>query len=201
MTTRLTHLPLLLLVFLSALSSQLSAASVKLAWDANTEPDLAGYRLYWGAQTRRYTNLLDSGLLTTNEVPGLTPGDRLFLAVTAYNTNGLESDYSNEVALTVPLESTPPAAPTGLRVIAGVDWLAKTNKGLVIPTAVIRSTPGNVLTATLRTPTGLVTRSLTIGTNGLALLSGRAAAPPFTAALEITKLTFSPNEEHQAAFR
>ena len=28
------------------------AVTYKLAWDANSEPDLAGYKLYWGIQTR-----------------------------------------------------------------------------------------------------------------------------------------------------
>ena len=89
MTFRLKNLPLLLLCFLSSLSSQLSAASVRLAWDANAEPDVAGYRLYWGPTPRGYTNFSDGGLQTTNEVPNLLRGATYYFAVTAYSTNGL----------------------------------------------------------------------------------------------------------------
>ena len=74
------------------------AESVTLAWDPNSEPDLAGYKFYYGGQTRSYTNVVDVSKVTTNTVTGLAQGETYFFAVTAYNTSGLESDVSKESA-------------------------------------------------------------------------------------------------------
>jgi len=76
------------------------AADVTLAWDANTESNLAGYKVYYGTASRVYGTPITIGTQTTYTVTGLTPGTYYF-AVTAYNTSGLESGYSNEVFQTV----------------------------------------------------------------------------------------------------
>lgn len=72
--------------------------SVTLAWDPNPESDLAGYIVYYGSASRNYTNAVNVGNITTNTVSGLVNGATYFFAVTAYNTNGLESDFSAEVS-------------------------------------------------------------------------------------------------------
>src|SRR2546422_4112722 len=82
-----------------------SAAQVTLAWDPNTEADLAGYRLYYGLSNRNYSSVTDVGNFATNTVPGLAEGTTYFFAVTAYNTSGLESDFSNEINYTTPLSA------------------------------------------------------------------------------------------------
>ena len=70
--------------------------SVSLSWDANTEPDLAGYKLYYGGASGNYTASVDVGDVTTYVFTrqAMTP---YYFAVTAYNSDGRESDYSNEV--------------------------------------------------------------------------------------------------------
>lgn len=70
---------------------------VTLAWDPNSEPDLGGYIVYYGVRSRLYTNAINVGNVTTNTVTGLVEGVLYYFAVTAYNTHGLESDYSDEV--------------------------------------------------------------------------------------------------------
>ena len=75
--------------------------SVTLAWDANSESDLAGYRLYCGTTTRSYDRTVEVTGDTRASVSDLEPGNTYYFAVTAHNTAGLESDYSNEVAYTV----------------------------------------------------------------------------------------------------
>jgi len=87
------------LVFL-VLSLPALAADVKLAWDANTESDLAGYKVYFGLAPRVYSAPTNVGKVTSYTVSGLAPGTYYF-AVTAYNTAGLESGYSNEVSTTI----------------------------------------------------------------------------------------------------
>lgn len=84
------------------------SADVKLAWDANTEPDITGYRVHQGSSSRNYTRVIEAtGLSTTRTVSGLTAGATYFFAVTAINSSGLESDYSNEVRYTVPTSPSP----------------------------------------------------------------------------------------------
>ncbi|MBN1670954.1 MAG: fibronectin type III domain-containing protein [Kiritimatiellae bacterium] len=107
---------LMLTVLLMASTAQ--AVSAIATWDANSETDLAGYRLYWGTTSRggatsppqfSYDQQLQVGVSSspTATTTGLVAGTTYYFAVTAFNTNNLESLYSDEVPFSVPL--TPPA--------------------------------------------------------------------------------------------
>ncbi len=72
-------------------------AQVSLIWDANDEPDLAGYRLYYGLSSGNYSSSVDVGNQTTYIITGLDPAATYYIAAIAYNLTGTESDYSNEV--------------------------------------------------------------------------------------------------------
>jgi uncharacterized membrane protein YgcG len=86
------------------------AADVALAWDSNNEADLEGYGVYLkkGTPGPPY-NLF--GYVTTGElsnpsnplftVTGLEQGARYYFAVTAYDTDGNESYFSNSVCAEV----------------------------------------------------------------------------------------------------
>jgi hypothetical protein len=86
---------------LLALASQVRAEQVSLAWDANTEPDLGGYKLYYGTASKAYSQVIDVGKNSQVTVSNLNQGVTYFFAVTAYNLQGEESDYSNEINNTV----------------------------------------------------------------------------------------------------
>jgi hypothetical protein len=86
-----------------------TARSVSLAWDADPQPDIAGYKLYYGSATGSYTNDIDVGNVTTTTLSGLVNGVTYYFAATAYDTLGLESGYSGEVNYTVPSTNAPPA--------------------------------------------------------------------------------------------
>ena len=60
-----TVIALLIATCLSAASAE---AGVQLAWDANTEPDIAGYRLSYGTASGQYTTTIDVGNVTTFDV-------------------------------------------------------------------------------------------------------------------------------------
>ncbi len=79
-------------------------ASVTLNWDANTEPDVKGYKLYFGLESGNYVESIDVGAATKYTVSGLQPGQTYYFALTAYNANGLESDFSAELTYSVPAE-------------------------------------------------------------------------------------------------
>ena len=100
------------------------AAEVSLQWDANTEADLAGYKVYSGTTSGEYgmPAIVPLASLTTPSAPGYTvtaldPSKRWYFVVTAYDTEGLESDYSNEVSTGTNYyeDGKPPKAPTGLK--------------------------------------------------------------------------------------
>lgn len=77
-----------------------------LAWDANTESDLAGYKVYYGKTPGAYTSSLNVGLLSSPAytISNLDKGVRYFFAVKAYNSSGLESSFSSEVFKDIPLQ-------------------------------------------------------------------------------------------------
>jgi hypothetical protein len=89
--------------------SQDALGSVTLEWtppQANTDGsyagDLAGYVIYWGTEPGNYDQQarVDNVGLTAYVVDNLRPATYYF-AATAYNSAGIESDYSNEVARSV----------------------------------------------------------------------------------------------------
>ncbi|HKB07864.1 MAG TPA: fibronectin type III domain-containing protein, partial [Candidatus Polarisedimenticolia bacterium] len=75
-----------------------AATVVQLTWDANTEPDLAGYRIRYGVAPSTPTQMIDVGLVTSYSIMNLTAGTTYYFVVTAYDQAGNESQRSNEVA-------------------------------------------------------------------------------------------------------
>jgi chitodextrinase len=79
--------------------------TVNLAWDAVTAPNLLSYRVYYGTASGTYLQPVGQGLVsvpTTFTVAGLAGGTRYFFSVTATDSLGNESGFSNEVFADVP---------------------------------------------------------------------------------------------------
>jgi hypothetical protein len=83
-------------VALALMTRLASAASVTITWDANPEPDVAGYVVSYGPQSGAYLGSLDVGPKTTCVLPNLSAGTYYF-AVRAYNSFGEISPYSTEI--------------------------------------------------------------------------------------------------------
>lgn len=83
------------------------ASSVKLQWDPSTDSALAGYRVYYSADNAPLEGVspIEAGTQTSMTVSGLDPLHAYNFAVTAYNSSGVESTFSNVVTLA---EQTPP---------------------------------------------------------------------------------------------
>jgi len=79
---------------------------VTLAWDPSLG-NIAGYFLYSGTISGSYSQKIPVGNTTMALVSNLTTGQTYFFAVTAYDNNGLESVYSNQVEYTVPAVPSP----------------------------------------------------------------------------------------------
>jgi hypothetical protein len=78
------------------------AAQVTLAWDPVMDPNVVGYRVYYGTSSRSYQFNNDAGNNITITVSNLQDGTTYYFAVTSYGTAGLESGYSNEVSYSAP---------------------------------------------------------------------------------------------------
>ncbi|MFD0679585.1 MULTISPECIES: S-layer homology domain-containing protein [unclassified Paenibacillus] len=113
-----------------------------LVWTANGESDLAGYKVYVSADGGANWSLgTDAGKATGYTVDGLTNGTTYKIAVTAYDSNGNESQKSAAVNVTPesgenpPPDRTPPAIPAGLTSVAGdgkaaLTWTANNEQDL-----------------------------------------------------------------------
>jgi len=94
----------LLFLHASACSQVISRSNpvVHLSWDPNQESDLAGYRLYYGFESRKYLQFFDVGNTNFASLTLPLPDTAYYLAVTAYDTDGLESSYSSELIYRAP---------------------------------------------------------------------------------------------------
>lgn len=94
------------ILFLALLYNPLQALSVALpspygvtlAWDHSPSPEVAGYRVHYGETSGNYSNSVAVGYVTTNRIAGLANGVTYYFAVTAYDMNGVESPFSNEIS-------------------------------------------------------------------------------------------------------
>lgn len=98
----------------------ISLIDITLIWDANTEPDLDGYKVYYSESSGTPYEFVDILYLTDFLDPSnpeyilnLDSCITWFFTVTAFDLEvpPLESDYSNEVSQ---LESCPPNPPTNV---------------------------------------------------------------------------------------
>jgi hypothetical protein len=89
----------------SAPSAVPANGGVRLEWNPVPEQNVTGYRVYYGTASRAYLQPYGQGLAstaTTFTVPDLAGARRYFFAVTATNSLGKESGFSDEVFVDVP---------------------------------------------------------------------------------------------------
>ena len=92
------------LLVMAGLNGGANAASVSFAWKANTEPELAGYKLYRGTAPGTYSSHVVLGLVTNHTVTDLVAGTTYYFALSAFDTNDMESGLTPELQF--------PASPT-----------------------------------------------------------------------------------------
>ena len=95
---------LLLLSLLLTMVTTASAADVTLSWNPNTEPDLAGYKIYQSTISGQYgAPVATLGKVTqyTLTLPQLTVDTTYFFVITAHDLAGNDSQKSAEVSKTI----------------------------------------------------------------------------------------------------
>jgi hypothetical protein len=94
----------------------LLAVTVIASWDLNTEPDVVGYKLYYGTSSGVYGQGIDCGKVVAKELE-LNPsyGTRFYFAVTCYDSSGNEGPFSDEATLFIP-DAVRPGSPKNLKV-------------------------------------------------------------------------------------
>lgn len=104
---RLKKLLILFLSFIVVLISlwtfsgqKANAIDVTLSWNANSESNVEGYKLYYGIISGDYLNAVNVGEATEAVFSDMDPYTTYYFAAVAYSTSGLESGYSNEVSFT-----------------------------------------------------------------------------------------------------
>ena len=109
-------IPIALVIFCIApsLNYVWAAGSATLSWSANNEPDLVGYRIYYGTSPRTgdcppagYPNKIDVGKTDTPDNPFFVVGNleddkTYYFSLTSYDASGNESCFSQEMSKIIP---------------------------------------------------------------------------------------------------
>ena len=118
---------LLFLLFSCAAQAQENLNLIRVSWAPGPEPDIAGYRCYIGRTSGDYGSGLNAGVSPdiSKEITSFSwnrdnfdqPDATHYFAVTAFDSAGNESDFSEEVfwppdLVPVPEDTTRPGAPT-----------------------------------------------------------------------------------------
>ncbi|MFQ5605203.1 MAG: Ig-like domain-containing protein [bacterium] len=107
-----------IILFISVMASSMAfAGSATVTWDANTESDLAGYKIYYGTVSQNYSQIIDVGNLTSHQISNLQGGQTYYFAVKAYDVAGNESAFSNEVSAFINSANTDTNAPELVAVV------------------------------------------------------------------------------------
>lgn len=99
-------------VLMTLLLFCLSLSAAEFVWRANTEANLAGYKLYQGPSTGVYTNHIVIGWISTNYT--LAVEGTNFFALTAFNKEGLESLPTADLMYVGPMRPSTPVGFEGL---------------------------------------------------------------------------------------
>ncbi len=118
----LTVIPYCVLFIIILFAPAASAQDASFSWIPNTETTLAGYKIHYGTAQGTYTEVTDVGnppIGDDNRIHGsvsnLTEGTTYYFVCTAYDDQGNESEYSQEIEWTATGQTTgtPPVADNG----------------------------------------------------------------------------------------
>ena len=83
-------------------------ATVNLKWNSISNPDLGGYKIYYGTASGTYSNPIIVGNGSSYELTGLTNGSTYYIAMSSMNSIGAESAKSAEITVKPVYDITAP---------------------------------------------------------------------------------------------
>ncbi len=176
-----------------------AAGTISVAWDPVSDPDLAGYRLYWGNSVGNYTQQQDVGIGTSATLSGLTDCATYYVGVKARDALGnVSASYSNEISgypRPVVTAVSPASAEQGLQLnvmLTGANFMSGAtvqlgNAGIAVNSVTVNSC--NQITASITVGSGAAAGATTLdvtnpdqvfGTSS-GLFTVLAATPPTVA--------------------
>jgi hypothetical protein len=117
------YLSLLGLCLLSHLAS--ASTSVVLGWDPSPDASVIGYRLYIGTEPGVYSRTIELGPATQAVASDLAWETLYYFAVTAYDEQLRESDFSGSIAYQTPAAPVQTIAPPAIQEQPQGQWVAK----------------------------------------------------------------------------
>jgi hypothetical protein len=195
--SQISFLRALAITALAVLTASTVSAQT-LTWNANTEANLAGYRVEYGTVSGSPSTTVDVGRVTSRQFTGLQAGATYYFRVVAYNTSGQSSTPSAQVSHTVPGTPSTPAptltsvSPTSGPTAGGTTiTLTGTNfvSGATVRVGGAAATSVSVASATritARTPVGTAGARDVVVTNPSGQAATRAGAFTYTGAASAT---------------
>ncbi|MEY3897433.1 MAG: hypothetical protein RLZZ214_2954 [Verrucomicrobiota bacterium] len=117
--------------------------SIPLAWNAPPETGITGYKVYVGAASQQYTQVLSAGTNLALSVANMEFGKTYYFAVTAIGSTGLESLLSSELAVKI----AQPPVPVGGGISTngsgqtGLNWSYPVSAFSSSPQFIVESSP------------------------------------------------------------
>ena len=107
-------IPLILVIPILCLVTTIQAAQVELMWDQSSS-QVAGYMLYYGTSSKgnaqhpddfiyEFSKVIEDPDATSVTLEALPDGETYYFSATAFDADGEESNFSNEVSTTIGLE-------------------------------------------------------------------------------------------------
>ncbi|MES2660436.1 MAG: Ig-like domain-containing protein [Verrucomicrobiota bacterium] len=96
-------------VCLIAHASAATAPAVNLAWNANPENDVTGYKVSYGLTSGSYPNVVNVGTTPGAAIAGLSEGSTYYFVVAAVNQAGQQGPASSEVSYQIPFSNLIPS--------------------------------------------------------------------------------------------
>ena len=94
---------LIIIIFFPVIVFAAAPKGATISWQANTESDLSGYRVYYGTKSQTYTKSVFVDKTKTNYTfPRLRKGVTYYFSVKAIDDAGNGSDFSQEVSKKIP---------------------------------------------------------------------------------------------------